>query len=229
MSFMFNIIHPLQASRNRSRNRIRKRWLHSHLVEVLRPDDIERLHASLCRLQLLTSIEEEGKYHCEQTQIVSFPALCSALQLDQAEQDLCQPFFSFLNEESKQLSFPLFSFYLWNFCTLGESSLARLAFGVLSPTRSEVLCERHVLSLLKQLSAGAGNLKERCSDVYEALWGVKHNAHTFSLFCKEFAFFLHPLRRVQDKLRHEILGESFWRRLTLGRAVGGAGRGSEEE
>ena len=133
----------------------------NHLPSHFHQDDVLRLHCSLLRLHVLDSHDrvsyvrkKPGVAAARQASAsnASFSALCISLELNQQEKKLLYPFFSFLNEGAEMVSFQTFSFYLWNFCTLNERALARLALGVLSPpSRAELVCERHMLTLMKAL------------------------------------------------------------------------------
>jgi hypothetical protein len=210
--------------------------MRANLVRLFRRDDVSRLHTCLSRRGFLRPPSHSHSVTHSRTtstsiSTVALDALCVDLELDEHEHALLQPLMSFLVEEPDHCSFPMFSFYLWNLCTLDDSALARFAFGVLNPARSEVVCDRHMLALIKTLM-NPNEIQQRAECMFEALSGVQHNAHTFSLFCKEFPFVTASLRQLQAKLRQGVLGASFWRRHTLTRATenqqGGRDRDDDE-
>mmetsp|Transcript_17437 Transcript_17437/g.29234 ORF Transcript_17437/g.29234 Transcript_17437/m.29234 type:complete len:547 (+) Transcript_17437:88-1728(+) len=188
------------------------RLVRGNLVEEFQADDVTRLHRRLSRGELFLRDNQSRHSHPS----VLLTSLWAELQLTPHEEALILPFFSLLPTDTLHCSFHVFSFYLWNFCTLDEAGVTRLAFGVLNPARSEVVCDRHMLTVLKALSPCEFQLRKR--QLYEALCGVQHNAHTFSLFCKEYSFMMRPLLKLQDELRQGLLGDSFWRRHRLLRA-----------
>ena len=184
-------------------------------VHFLREEDERRLRRSVealpwSRLSL-----------CHQRR-ASLRQLFLSLQLSPEEAALCRPLFSFLppgEEESGQehVSLNMFCFYLWNFCSVGGKVLARFVFGLLSPVSTEGVCERHMIKILKFLNYQG--FQDHKQELFEALSGVRHTAHTFSLLCCQYVYILEPLVQVQHKLRREFLGNSFWQKIKLSRAM----------
>lgn len=181
--------------------------LGSHLKEFLRPKDVTRLHSVLRKMRIFCEKTKKNEKGDE----ISLEKLFDVFKFSKSDQILLRPFFSFIEDD---MTFPVFCFYLWNICTLSsDTALARHMFGVLSPQGADVICERHMVQMLKIVNEDAYNSHRQ--DLFEALSGVKHNAHTFSLFCKDYEVFLGPVKHLRNRLQRSILGERFWRRCSV--------------
>jgi hypothetical protein len=151
--------------------------------------DMESLHQLyVCDLQL-------------EQQVCALSKLEDYFSIESELADTFRSFFSFIESE---ITFEIFAFYLWNFCTLQEKDLASFIFGIFSEKGSEALCRDHFIKLLKRSN---NSVFENSSFV---LPHVQYSARTFSIFCKENKEFLSPVLQMQNKLRNKCLGILYW-------------------
>ena len=102
--------------------------------DVLPISDMEALHKIyVCDLQL-------------EQQACALSKLEDYFDIDEELVDIFRHFFSFMESD---ITFEIFTFYLWNFCSMLESDLASFIFGLYAPKGSETICRSHLIELLK--------------------------------------------------------------------------------
>ena len=128
----------------------------------------------------------------------------------------------FDDDGSNTVDFKEFVLALWNYCTLGKSTLVLFAFDVYDRDTSGELSSDEVKVMLQDVygdsydrSAHAKAIVSKIDDIAGPGFGV--DVDSFRSFCGKHQALLYPAFEMQRMIQQKILGEEFWNLLSLRR------------
>lgn len=114
---------------------------------------------------------------------------------------------------SGHIDFFEFAVAMWNYCTLGEESLALFAFDIYDKDCNGIIEGSEVETMLSDLYGFAYPLNVKAMKLHSHLSkkpNLKFTPHSFRTFCKHNPALFFPAFEIQHKMQTRVIGKSFW-------------------
>lgn len=137
------------------------------------------------------------------------------MALDVERNKFTERVFSIFDEDgSGQVDFREFVIALWNYCTLGRSTLVAFAFDLYDKDSSGEIDLHEVVQMLKDVYGKNYEKNVQARNVYEEIEKLDLNGDintdSFREFARTHPALLFPAFQIQEYLQRRVLGIEFW-------------------